>query len=617
LPRLQGEVIGALVQRGSDSRADFEGGYGLEVQRLSQLPAPSIDNIYLSPGVIYTYPFPGTHYLMALMSRIGDIEPAFLYHKLRAFWGAAAIILLWGCARAIFENARIALAATLVAIVFVANGTFAAWSQMAPFSHAADVAMGVLLPALLLLALSYFRASERREERFFFAATLGMGLTLIMVHPREIAQCLAYLAAFGVTLVLVRGPRPLLARTALLFVVVSAVLVIYRLWHRAAVTAVESIVSERQQDLSTLWTESSWATLFGQPLPLLDAYMPAFGLLLRWWVPVVLLASPDVLYIFRYRQVTWLLGSGIAGYLAVIRFPVLAIPYTYLTYFEILYAPVRNVAFFVHLLAGASMYIVAARLARHGYLVVCILTMAAAWIAVELFRRVGPATVEHPDLLFVPVLIGYATALGAMISRRVIADPPAWLERPRRRWALALALMLMPITVGTWTGESAVAKLPWTNRQPTPAALLAGISCGDELDRCAPSPALVRYVRQHVPPEAVLAVDYRQVNEPTLFLPQQVDVWSGAIEGLVEPELTFPVYFKYLERARAVSLDQPFFNERETREERLAFIRDLGVTHVLVSPRIHSVMTKALTADGDLFIDRYDDGRWALYEVRR
>ena len=49
----------------------------------------------------------------------------------------------------------------------------------------------------------------------------------------------------------------------------------------------------------------------------------------------------------------------------------------------------------------------------------------------------------------------------------------------------------------------------------------------------------------------------------------------------------------------------------------MAFIRDLGVTHVLVSPRIHSMMTKTLTADHDLFVARYDDGQWALYEVKR
>ena len=587
------------------------------IQRLSQLRAPSIENIYLSPGVVYTYPFPGTHYLMALMSRAGDIEPAFLYHKLRAFWGVTALILLWGCARAIFDNRRMALAATLVAIVFVANGTFAAWSQMAPFSHAADVAMGVLLPALLLMAFTYLRAIEPRDERFCLVGTMGMALMLIMVHPREIVQFLVYVAAFGITLLVAAGPRPLRARTGLLLVLVTAVLVGYRVWYRLAVPEVESIVTRRQEDLWTLLTESSWATWVGQPLPMLDAYMPAFALMFRWWIPVVLLGSPVLLYVLRHRPLTWLLASSIAVYLALIRFPVLAIPYVYGTYFEMLYAPVRNVAFFAYLLAGVFLYVVAARLALHGYAVLGIGAAAVALTAIELFRYVGPLVTERPDLLFFPVLAGYALALISMISRRVAADVPQWLEQPRLRWGLAFALMVIPIVAGTWVSESAVATLPWVNHQSTPAALLASVKCGDELDRCAPPPALIQYVRSQVSPQAILAVDYRQVNEPTLFLPQQVIVWSGAIEGLVEPERVFPAYFKHLERARAASLEQPFFNDGETRAERLAFIHDLGVTHLLVTPRVHQMMTDVLARDGDLFTDRYDDGQWALYEVNQ
>ena len=41
----------------------------------------------------------------------------------------------------------------------------------------------------------------------------------------------------------------------------------------------------------------------------------------------------------------------------------LAIPYIYLTYFEILHIPVRNLIWFVYMLAGAVLYIVAVALA--------------------------------------------------------------------------------------------------------------------------------------------------------------------------------------------------------------------------------------------------------------
>ena len=53
----------------------------------------------------------------------------------------------------------------------------------------------------------------------------------------------------------------------------------------------------------------------------------------------------------------------------------------------------------------------------------------------------------------------------------------------------------------------------------------------------------------------------------------------------------------------------------ETRQEREAFLRDLGVTHVLVNPRLYASIKPVFAADPDLFVSRYDDGQWALYEV--
>ena len=40
-------------------------------RRLSQLDSPRLDNLYVTPGIVYTYPFPGTHYFMGLIARAG------------------------------------------------------------------------------------------------------------------------------------------------------------------------------------------------------------------------------------------------------------------------------------------------------------------------------------------------------------------------------------------------------------------------------------------------------------------------------------------------------------------------------------------------------------------
>jgi hypothetical protein len=59
------------------------------------------------------------------------------------------------------------------------------------------------------------------------------------------------------------------------------------------------------------------------------------------------------------------------------------------------------------------------------------------------------------------------------------------------------------------------------------------------------------------------------------------------------------------------------FNSRETQEERSAFVDGLSITHVLVNPRFHATMTPQLDGLPDRYRRRYDDGRWAIYEVRR
>jgi hypothetical protein len=39
------------------------------------------------------------------------------------------------------------------------------------------------------------------------------------------------------------------------------------------------------------------------------------------------------------------------------------------------------------------------------------------------------------------------------------------------------------------------------------------------------------------------------------------------------------------------------------------------VTHVLVNPRLYELMMRVLARDPDVFSLRYDDGRWAIWEV--
>ena len=591
------------------------------IERLAHLTRPSFRNIYFAPGIVYTYPFPGTHYMMALMARLGDMPPIFLYEKLRVFWGVSAIVLLYGCVLVLFESPCVAVAATAAAIAFVANGAFAAvpgmyWGQLAPFSHASDVAMGVLLPALLLLAFEFVRSEDRREYWFTMVATVMLALMLVIVHIRELVQFVVYVASFSLALILARGPKRLVARSLGILAATAVLLIAYRTWNAWAVPLVDTLVEGHRRDLRDIYNGSTWADLFGQPFPLLRNYMPAFQPLFYGWNPLVLVMSPAILYAARGRTLTWLIAASIACYALIIRFPAFAIPYTYATYFEILYTPVRNVVFFVHLLTGVGLFVLAAQLARLRYAWLIPLAIGTGVAIVETISHLSPIASQRIDVLFAPMIAGYALLLLAIVWNPRPGHADASLVNPRPRWILAFAIVLGIAVYGTRMGDSAVVARHWQDRTPTPSTLLASMPCGANSD-CPPPAALIRIAHEQISADALFAVDLHERYQPALFMPQQMVVWTGGTDSLLAPETLFPRYFQYLKTAQDASVDQPLFNRTESRPQREAFLRDLRVTHVLVDPPLYSMMKPVLSAYADLLAPRYDDGQWALYEVIR
>ena len=125
-------------------------------RRLSHLDSPRLDNLYVTPGM-YT-PSLSRHPLLHGADRgLGDIDALFLDHKLRFFWALTVLLMLHLAARAVFGLRGVASAVSVTAVVLVWSGAFAmgfstGWGHLVPYSHASDVAMGVLLPCLLVMA---------------------------------------------------------------------------------------------------------------------------------------------------------------------------------------------------------------------------------------------------------------------------------------------------------------------------------------------------------------------------------------------------------------------------------------------------------------------------------
>jgi hypothetical protein len=98
---------------------------------------------------------------------------------------------------------------------------------------------------------------------------------------------------------------------------------------------------------------------------------------------------------------------------------------------------------------------------------------------------------------------------------------------------------------------------------------------------------------------------------------QQAVVFPTLDSSFLNEDLLFRGYYRiFHERMRKYRV-QPFFNSVETPDERAAFVRALGVTHVLVGPAHHDELRPVLDALPRQFALRYDNAQWAVYEAAR
>ncbi|MGH7554428.1 MAG: hypothetical protein ACREMQ_15595, partial [Longimicrobiales bacterium] len=182
---------------------------------------------------------------------------------------------------------------------------------------------------------------------------------------REIVQFAAYVGCFLFVTVAIRRFRSYIRRAAVLLAIVIGIAAVYALWQAEVVGLVSDIVQTHRAQLISIATTSSLRTLVSTPAPvLLGDFLQNSGQVYGGLTPLFLFAGPAVVLLFSQQPLVWLISSSTLLYLAVMTISMLAIPYIYFTYFEILYTPVRNVVFFVYLFAGAAIYATVAGLAR-------------------------------------------------------------------------------------------------------------------------------------------------------------------------------------------------------------------------------------------------------------
>jgi hypothetical protein len=186
------------------------------------------------------------------------------------------------------------------------------------------------------------------------------------------------------------------------------------------------------------------------------------------------------------------------------------------------------------------------------------------------------------------------------------------------------------LAVAGWMPAQSVLLARGGARNPT--AAIAELSCTDGPSRlapfapddlkvmvparpsCAPDLDVMEWVSANVPVDAVFVANTENAYLPATFLPQQFVGWYGLSRELLSPELVFGDYLQLYRQSLKKHAAQPFFNDRETNAERLAFVKALKVTHVLVDPPFHDSMLQVL-ADDAAFKKVFDDDKWAVFRV--
>lgn len=639
-------IGGALYVQGSPYSSSEDQIHVALVRRLAFWESPNLSELYFLTGVekgFYPYPFPAVHYFVALVGRLSDLDVLFVYHKLRLLWGPVALSFIYLFAAATFGR-RVAVIATLTAVAFVLNGTFANgfnffWGQLAPFSHASDVSLGVLLPALITVTAYYMVSDDRRGRLFYGGTALALTGVLCIVHAREVVQQLVYLTAWlAATLASasdrrrVRWIGGLLAATLLLAVA-------YRQWHAAEMGFVSEVVGAERQELLGQLASASWFDLvIGRPSQATQGgQLMFFG-----GNAILLLLSPLLLLAFPGRLLVRFLGFSIFGYLLILRFPVFSIPYVLASYFEIMTSGMRNFIFFIHVSAGVILWIIAGAVCRMPRAIGVVAWIAAMAVLAAGWRFGFAWFYDRQDLFFLPLIVAWGAVLWWEWQRApAAADPPA-VPGQQAVWAvMTVAMAIWTFVPGDVMASNTAASgsaltAPYAQSALTPkvmfdqlggctdsaGSLLPFQPAGDSpvttgpLRHCPPSPAFRQFAATHIPVNAVVAASKLNPYPLSVYLPVRIVTWPSLELTYHNETAALATYYQLWDRSLRTHRAQPFFNSTESPAERREFLTRLGIAYVVLDPGTYRVLKPILSDLPDLLVPRYDDGEWAVFEVK-
>ena len=437
---LFGAALGALVWwTGGDLRSDALF-HLARVRKLDAFEVLSVNavNEFRDGGPHPGYAFPLWHAGLALVARLGDVDPTLVVQKLPAILTPLALLVAYGAGATLFRSAAGGLAvaaAQLAQLGFSRGGTGSFESLAAP----ASVGRILLLPAVLALTFWLLEVGWRQAVIPLVAAALA----LAAIHPTYAIFVCVPLAGFALArLLLVPGDREGLGRLGVALGAIAVPSGLFFAWLLPVVRDTGSYRPGEEQRARGIAHYSTQLDVVGDSFRLAPEAITRAG-------PVViaaLLAIPLALAGARRRWGSFVLGGSLAV-LVLLLVPAL---FTWLSD-TVSLSQSRRLAGFMPLpfaLAGAAFVLARLRLVGVALALGAGIALELLYSAELTYRLQRPAPAWP---VWLAVVGGVAAlVMGAVLVRRagLIERLSARFPLDRRFVAFAAAAFVLPVAVG-------------------------------------------------------------------------------------------------------------------------------------------------------------------------
>ncbi|MDD5681007.1 MAG: hypothetical protein PHI59_07180, partial [Candidatus Omnitrophica bacterium] len=277
------------------------------IRKLLENPELTRTNIWMKEGLAYTYIYPGVHFLIALISRFSAIDPIIVYAKIRFVLGILSLLVIWTMGKTLFKSKYIAFTILISCVALIFNGAAGKLpglycGQLVPISHTSDIAMGILLPLVLIFSFKYI-LNKGVFNRFFFISIL-LVLSLTIVHVRETVQILFYYCLTLIAYLVFNRKDKTTIYKILLFVICVLILgVAYNLIYKSNVGHIQTLEHMRREKAVGVFKDllNDPKMAFSTPDTYPDSmdFIPGGKLIFKKYISLAIPLSLTALLLFR------------------------------------------------------------------------------------------------------------------------------------------------------------------------------------------------------------------------------------------------------------------------------------------------------------------------------